>query len=84
MVVNTDALRSTVVGSTSAVGGARTINTGVRLYAPNSLSTGAGVPNAERVVTNQKTTIMSDAALLALTAAGGIGAIGLYQRTGNR
>lgn len=84
MVVNVDALRSTLVGSTSAVGGARTISTGVRLYAPNSLSTGAGIPNAERVVNNQKTTIMSDAALLTLTAAGGIGAIGLYQRSGSQ
>lgn len=68
------AVRVAVSKSTSGVGGARTIPTGVRFYSPQSMSTGSGLPNAVRAVKNSQTTVLTRAAMatsLALTLGGG-------------
>lgn len=65
-------IRGRVEGTTRGLGGATTIPTGIRLYAPNSQSTGAGVPDAAQAVDGVQTTVMSGPAL-ATTAALGAG-----------
>lgn len=77
-------LRTLVQSTTVGIGGQRTIPTPTRVYAPKSINTGSGVPDAHRVVTGSQTTILSDTSLLALTAAGGVGAYSLLARRDGR
>jgi hypothetical protein len=71
---NVERTRQAVVQTTDGLRGTPTLETGGRVYAPSSDSTGAGLVNAERAVRGQETTIVSQrAAIGTATALAGAG-----------